>query len=124
MSDVGDVVIVCGLGHLREEGRTRRSPWLFSQQSLTEKGQKRKEGREGGRTWEGGRDRGRDMPPWHAKRRFVPPPSSSAQLACGIRPRLFHLLGQRGTLKQKNLYISYTYYAENEKLQLLNTFDA
>ena len=44
----------------------------------------------------GGRDdRGRDMPPWHAKRRFVPPPSSSAKLllACGIRPRLFDLLG-------------------------------
>ena len=52
MSD-GDVVIVCGLGHLREEGRTRRIPWLFSQQSLTEKGQKRKEGREEETTGEG-----------------------------------------------------------------------
>ena len=90
MSDGGDVVIVCGLGHLRKRRRSNLKihPLVVFAAEFDRKGPK-KEGREGGRTWEGGRDRGRDMPPWHAKRRFVPPP----KLGCGIRPRLFHLLG-------------------------------
>ena len=78
MSDGGDVVIVCGLGHLRKRRRSNPKihPLVVFAAEFDRKGPK-KEGREGGRD-----DRGRDMPPWHAKRRFVPPPSSSAQLAC------------------------------------------
>ena len=95
MSDVGDVVIVCGLGHLRKRRRSNpKIPLVVFAAEFDRKGPK-KEGREdlGGRD-----DRGRDMPPWHAKRRFVPPPSSSAaQLACLWDPSSpFSLVGQVG----------------------------
>ena len=117
MSD-GDVVIVCGLGHLREEGRTRRFPWLFSQQSLTEKGQKRKEGREdlGGRK----RRQGKGHAPLACKEAVCSPTFfvSLASLLVGSVLAFFTCW-----VSQKILNITYS-YAECEKQQLLNKFDA
>ena len=96
----------------REEGRTRRFPGLFSQQSLTEKGQKRKEGREEETTGEGtcplGMQRGGLFP--HLLRQLsLLVGSVLAFFTCWV--------------SQKILNITYS-YAECEKQQLLNKFDA